>query len=366
MISRNSILPLLFAAFIMLVWPGSPAQAGRSDQFIAGYATALVERDFPGSDIAIRVESGTVWIKAQELDCGASERLRVTLLAVPGVREVRTANLHPVAALARPAPQALSEPDILPSGTIFPALLADPRWPHFSASYQYYINKAAGVRHTGSATFGETFSLLRSRVMEEGEVELGIQAGVFSIFDMDTPSTDLINSDFRVAIPMTYRHGDNTALFRIFHQSSHLGDEYILRGIDEDERVNLSYESLHLLLAREFQQGIRLYGGGGYIFRKDPSDLDPWSLQTGLEFRSPSTLWRGKVRPLAAVDLQMAQESGWNVDVSARAGIQLENPDLIGRKLQLLLEYYNGHSPNGQFFDKSIHYLGLGVHVHLY
>jgi hypothetical protein len=366
MAARTLLLPLLLAAFLLLVPPGSPAQAARSDQFIEGYATALVERDFPGADIAIRVEAGTVWIKAPGIDGGESERLRERLLAVPGVREVRTSPIHPVSAFARPAAKTLSEPDILPSGTIFPALLADPRWPHFSASYQYYINKAAGVRHAGSATFGETFSLLRSRVMEEGEIELGIQAGVFSIFDMDTPSTDLINSDFRVAIPVTYRHGDTTALFRIFHQSSHLGDEYILRGIDEEERVNLSYESLHLLLARELPHGVRLYGGGGYIFRKDPSDLDPWSLQTGLEFRSPSTLWRGKVRPLAALDLQMAQESGWNVDVSARAGIQLENPDLIGRKLQLLLEYYNGRSPNGQFFDERIHYLGFGVHVHLY
>jgi hypothetical protein len=34
------------------------------------------------------------------------------------------------------------------------------------------------------------------------------------------------------------------------------------------------------------------------------------------------------------------------------------------RKIQLLLEYYNGHSPNGQFFDRKIEYIGTGIHLH--
>jgi hypothetical protein len=364
-----SLAPLL----LWLLFPASPAPASAaahrsppSDQFITGYASAVLERDFPGKPITFTIDQGVVTVHWTGLEGSERERLVDTLSRIPGVSEIRLAedgagDGH----TPPPKPNTLKEPDILPRGTLFPALLADPRWPHFSASYQYYSGRGSDLKHVGSATFGETFSLIRYRLPDNREIDLGIQAGVFSIFDMDTTSTDLINSDFRVAIPLSYRHEEFSALFRVFHQSSHLGDEFILRGLEE-ERVNLSYESLHLLLSREFDPGYRVYAGGGFIFRKEPSDLEPWSLQGGLEYRSPVTWWNGKVRPLAALDLQIAQESDWDIDVSIRTGVQFENPDLLARKLQLLLEYYHGHSPNGQFFDRTIHYIGLGVHVHLY
>jgi Protein of unknown function (DUF1207) len=34
------------------------------------------------------------------------------------------------------------------------------------------------------------------------------------------------------------------------------------------------------------------------------------------------------------------------------------------RSMQLLLEYFNGRSFNGQFYRRKIDYLGLGVHFH--
>jgi hypothetical protein len=30
----------------------------------------------------------------------------------------------------------------------------------------------------------------------------------------------------------------------------------------------------------------------------------------------------------------------------------------------VLLEYFNGNSPNGQFFDRTIEYFGPGVHFY--
>jgi hypothetical protein len=90
--------------------------------------------------------------------------------------------------------------------------------------------------------------------------------------------------------------------------------------------------------------------------------LDPWSIQSGLAFRSPR-LWRqGALRPVAGMDIQQREESDWDTDVSARAGIQFENPDFLSRKVQLLFEYYNGKSPNGQFYERNIEYFGLGLH----
>ncbi len=71
------------------------------------------------------------------------------------------------------------------------------------------------------------------------------------------------------------RAGKFSAFARIYHQSSHLGDEFLLRTRTNLERINLSYEGDDLRLSYELPYGIRVYGGGGGIFHKEPSSLKP-------------------------------------------------------------------------------------------
>jgi len=252
-------------------------------------------------------------------------------------------------------------PVFLPEKPLFQPLLADPRWPHFSASYQRYLDNDQ-LKNVVATSFGESFGIYRFGGPWNSTMEFGVQAGVFSIFDLDSQSFDLINADYLVGFPIALKKGNFTNMFRIFHQSSHLGDEYLLRG-EADKRINLSYESVDNLFSYYLPAGFRIYAGGGYLFRKDPSDLDPWSTQAGLEFRSPKTWLGGALRPVAGVDVQNRQETDWDTDVSARTGVQFENPDFLSRKLLLLLEYYSGKSPNGQFYENSIEFIGIGVHL---
>ena len=250
---------------------------------------------------------------------------------------------------------------LLPGGQLFRPFIADPRWPHFAAAYQYYLNES-GITHVGAVSFGETFTLYRER-LGRGWWEFGVQAGVFAVFDVAADSKDLINADYVVGLLGGYRYGEFSALGRLFHQSSHVGDEFLLERRVRN-RVNLSYESVDLRLSYDFfRDAFRLYGGGGYLFDQEPASLKPWSLQWGAEFRSP---WPGPEsvwRPIAAVDFQNREENNWHVDISARAGVQFEGV-LVSRNLQLLLEYFRGHSPNGQFYKQKIDYLGLGMHFH--
>lgn len=37
---------------------------------------------------------------------------------------------------------------------------------------------------------------------------------------------------------------------------------------------------------------------------------------------------------------------------------------VLDRNLQILVEYFNGHSPSGQFYRDKIEYIGLGAHFH--
>jgi uncharacterized protein DUF1207 len=134
-------------------------------------------------------------------------------------------------------------------------------------------------------SFSETIPLFRGNAVRDSQWEAGIQAGVFSVFELDAPSKDLINSDYFAALYGVWRRGPFSALGRVFHQSSHLGDEFLLRT--RVNRVNLSYEGLDLKLSYDLPYGFRIYGGGGWLFDQDPSDLKPWTTQGGVEFRSP-------------------------------------------------------------------------------
>jgi hypothetical protein len=343
--------------------------ATAEDAYIAGYAAAVMEREFNLKDAKVDVRDGKVTVVAEEVPGVDRDRLLNALRRIRGVVAVEvlkpgeTAAAAPLAGQQERATQAeIERPSsvFLPKDKLFKPLLADPRWPHFSVSYQYYRDDPE-LKDVGSTSFGETFPIFRSD-LGPGQWEFGFQAAVFAIFDLDAASKDLINADYWVGIPVTYRVGGFSLLTRVFHQSSHLGDEFLLRS--RINRINLSYESVDVKVSQEITRWLRIYAGGGYLFDQDPSDLKPWSSQGGAELESPLAFLGDHVRPIAGVDVQHREETDWDTDVSARGGLQLETAALKATKLQILGEYYNGHSPNGQFFERTIEFYGVGAHVH--
>ena len=358
----------LTIAFAVLVAIGLTAPGGvaaQTDAWLEGYAAAVLEREFRLTAPSLTVRNGVIQLNAGDLGTLERDRIVSALTAIRGVVRVDLVEAGapppPLAVGPTGPPQVLSEwqTGLLPGGTLFKPLIADPRWPHFSAAYQRYINNDQ-LKDVGAVSFGETFTLFRDKL---GPVwwEVGIQAGVFSVFDIDAESKDLVNADYLAGIPLSARYDDWSAMLRLYHQSSHLGDEFLLRT--RTERINLSYEAVDLRFSYEIGDVLRLYGGGGFLFHQDPSDIEPWSVQYGLELTSPWPARDAGWRPIAAVDLQNRQENKWALDASVRAGIQIDGL-LLTRNLQLLLEYFNGHSPNGQFYRNKVEYFGIGTHFH--
>ena len=365
-------VPLLVATVWWLGFVSVAAAApAPDDPYVAGYAGAVLEREFKVSRRAVSVDNGVLTLDASQLAGADRARILTTLAALPGVTRVEVReSAAPAAAAAPPAAggadptvaaQATLPTGLLPVGHLFQPLLADPRWPHFSAAYRYYL-RDPDLKHVGAVSFGETIPIFRGNAPGESQWEAGIQAGVFAVFQMDQPSKDLLNADYFAALYGAWRQGPFSTLGRLFHQSSHLGDEFLLRT--RTERVNLTYESVDLKLSYDLPWGFRAYAGGGYLFDQEPADLQPWSVQGGVEFRSPWTVASGHIRPVVALDLQSREQNGWNVDVSLRGGVQFENVRVLDRNLQLLVEYFHGNSPDGQFFKRRVEYLGLGAHFH--
>jgi hypothetical protein len=340
---------LALALLAAVLAPAPAAGAGPpSDVWLEGYAAAILKSRFNLAAPSLRAIRGVITVSAADLGGVDQEQVRAALGEIPGATRVEIA--------AGPPPRG----EWLPGGTLFRPLLADPRWPHFAASYQRYLGDSQ-LQDVGAVSFGETFTLWRQRLGPETAWEFGIQAGVFALFDLNAESRDLVNADYFVAVPVSFRHGGFSSMLRIFHQSSHLGDEFLLRT--NTERINLSLEGLDLKLSYEFGDVVRLYGGGGNVFSPKPSTIEPWSVQYGLEVISPWPSRDRGWRPIFAADLQHREENAWSLDLSLRTGIQIDGV-LASRSLQILLEYFRGHSPNGQFYKDKIEYIGLGAHFH--
>ncbi|MEQ1557742.1 MAG: DUF1207 domain-containing protein [Methyloglobulus sp.] len=372
------IINFVFA--IIMLQCGFVYAASNDDIFIAGYAAAVVKQNFKINMPGLTVKNGVVFIPPDNLQVDQQAKAVQLLSEVPGVNSVKFA-----AASAYQSDPILTQPlevapdeavttnqsvvlpvGFLPKGHLFKPLLADPRWAHFSASYRNYQTTNFDGRDIASVSFGETIPFYRANIENSTiQWESGIQGGVFSDFNLGASSADLLNSDFIASIYTSFRTGQFSGFGRIYHQSSHLGDEFLIRQSNTKfERVNLSYEGVDLRLSYELPYGVRIYGGGGGLFHKEPSNLKPWSTQYGVEFRSPWYFEFASMRPIIAADFKNFEENNWNTDISARAGVEFNNLSVLDRKLQILVEYFNGYTPSGQFYKNKVEYIGLGAHFH--
>jgi hypothetical protein len=343
---------------------GGPAQA--SDDFIAGYAAAILEHEFGVTGASVETKDGVVTVTAHTL--GSLDRVKITsaLQQIPGVVKADIREVSDVSAEAGTNGIITTIPEArarwLPRTLLFSPLHADPRWPQFGAAFRHFHH---GLNLSGvfAANFGETFSIYRNTSWFGGEWEFGIQAGVFSIFDISSASIDLVNADYRVGFLSSYRNGRLATFVRIQHQSSHLGDEFLLSN-PQATRLNLSYEEVDAKVSYEVFSWLRLYGGAGFIVHRQPEDLGRGTTQWGIELTSAKTFWGGRIRPVAYADFQSNERTNWKIGTSLRAGVQFENARIGDRQIQLLGEYYDGPSPDGQFYGQRVGWYGIGVHLY--
>jgi len=252
----------------------------------------------------------------------------------------------------------------LPQGKIFCPLAADPKEERSFATYlrgdfATIADPEPGTRtNIGAVGLGDSFAIFRySRAGSGDGVQLDLAGAVFSQFNLDAPSFDLINADYLVGLPLTFRTSGFTARLRVYHQSSHLGDEFILNR--NPERINLSFESLELILSQEVG-ALRVYGGGETFFRREPGDLAIRLVHAGAELR-PIVL--SSLRLVAAADVKVVDDDTWSRAWSARAGLEIAripHPGHPPRVISLIGEFHDGAAPYGQFYRENVRYVGAG------
>ena len=249
-----------------------------------------------------------------------------------------------------------------PKDDVFRPLTADPKEPRFLATYQRVrFRDAHDSINAGFVGFGENFGIWGKR-QEKGcdGWQIGVLGAVFSQFNLDGPSTDLINSDFLLGFPLTWRSGILSGRVRAFHQSSHLGDEFILNR-PGFQRINLSFEEIDTLLSVDLRR-LRLYGGGGYIVHREP-ELKRGKAQWGLELRSSKgvAFITGTPILIAAADFKSFEQQGWNVNSNVVGGLEWYAPRAT-RRFRIFVNWYYGYNPYGQFLTQKIQTIGAGFY----
>ncbi len=264
---------------------------------------------------------------------------------------------------------------LLPDQDIFRPILADQREARFYADYRRVhfrfsnsdlLAEGKGQDiNAGMVAFGGEFGIwgLRQQRGCDG-LQVSLFGVVFAQFNLDTRSMDLLNADYLVGPMLTYRSGRWSGRLRFYHQSSHLGDEFLLNyGLAHGvQRQNLSFEILDLVVSVE-DSWWRLYAGGGIVALSDkqPDLAGNGMALWGVELRSPKAFsWPGNstLRPVFGASFASVQPTNWSINGSLEAGVEWAAPR-ASHRIRALLVAQRGAMPFSQFFSEKTENIGL-------
>ena len=262
---------------------------------------------------------------------------------------------------------------LLPDTDVFRPILADPGEPRFYGDYRRVHFRAPSLLTEGNGNdidagmvgAGGEFGLwgLRQPSGCDG-LQVSLFGAVFAQFNLSISSWDLLNADYLVGPVLTYRHGPWTGRLRAYHQSSHLGDQFLLNyGLANGaHRPNLGFEAIDLLVSFEGKWW-RLYGGGGLVlFSNNDPDLTstPAFVEYGFELRG--TAWirlrNSILRPVFGASFSNFQTTDWTLNVSLGGGLEWASPNATHR-IRALVVAQRGALPFGQFFFQKTQNVGF-------
>ncbi|SPN73614.1 Protein of unknown function (DUF1207) [Chlamydia serpentis] len=347
-----------------------------NDCYLTGYVQSLLDMHFLDSRAQVVIEKDRAYLFSLPVDSSLSEVIVSFVRDLPFIssveiceRSYRDCVMRPsVDHPSLPKEKSLGTPIFcgkegvwLPQNTIlFSPLIADPRQVTNSAGIRFN-EKVVGNR-VGATVFGGDFVFLRLFDISRFHVDcdFGIQGGVFSVFDLDHPESCMVNSDFFVAGLWSGALDKWSFRIRLWHLSSHLGDEFILTH-PNFPRFNLSDEGVDFFISLRYTPQIRLYVGCGYIVSRDLSFPErPFYCEWGAELR-PFGLREGNLhaQPIFAMHFRCWEEQKFGLDQSYVLGMEWAKFQEIGRKIRAVLEYHQGFSKEGQFVREPCNYYGF-------
>ena len=211
-----------------------------------------------------------------------------------------------------------------------------------------------GQEPEAEVAVGENFPVIALR-RGERPVTLGFGTQVYGRFSLGDRKSALISNDWVVGLNTTAALGRWMVTGEIYHESSHLGDEYSDR-----------FSAMRLDWTREVAAAWVTYGAGpvrvtgnlSYVLIDELDLKRPGAaLAADYEGRAFGRFLGGPVRPVAGIFFQGEAATDWRISTSAKLGIALSRSG-GRREIGLAVIAHDGLSTQRQFFRRESRYIG--------
>lgn len=212
-------------------------------------------------------------------------------------------------------------------------------------------------------SFGFQKSVFDWTISNKRAIDIGIEGGAITQFEWTISDgylqTDYISTDFIIGMPVVYKTENLLLRLRIYHLSSHMGDDYIFRdSISSYNRNNNTYEQLDLTATYLFNSFRFIFGIGTVLTSSAPRK--PLVLTYGLEYLLPLNK-KETLSYYAGLYASSKQEYNYNTGINIGMGIKIGGHDRRGAKL--LFTYFNGPLPYSVYSGRLIQWLGAAVYI---
>lgn len=217
-----------------------------------------------------------------------------------------------------------------------------------------YSNVALGFQKALFAIHGNSLSF---------EGSLGVATfSQFDLFRKDDGSylAGLLNNDYTLNGDLSMIKKNNILRLRLFHVSSHLGDDYMLRNNDtlpNDKSVNYEQADLTYIINKGENY---FYAGVGGIYTK-------YAFRKRLSFQTGGLINIAEMRSsdiFTSVNAKLLAENDFIPDIRCAFGVSLnrQSESLI----RIWAEYYTGKLPYSTLKYGRISWLGLALQLNLF
>lgn len=216
-----------------------------------------------------------------------------------------------------------------------------------------------GEEAEAEVALGENFPVVALR-RGPNPITLGLGSQVYARFSLHDKKSALISNDWVVGLNGTAALGRWTLTLEMYHESSHLGDEYEDRF--DAKRVDWTREVVGAWIS--YRTGPWRFTGSGSYAVRDELRLSRSGASMGVDFRPARPEGAGGVRPVAGIYLDASGATSWRMSGSLKAGVAL--PASPGsREIGLAIIAHDGLSTQRQFFRQESRYVGLEIRFDL-
>jgi len=254
--------------------------------------------------------------------------------------------------------------DFFPQQNLWKTLSLDPI---AGQSFVQMLNAWEGSKPTDYINAGFSFGFQKSiiiwNISENNKIDIGMEGGAITQFEWSMKDgylqTDYMSTDFIIGMPVVWQMKNLQLRFRLYHLSSHMGDDYIFRdSITSYYRNNNTYEQLDLTAAYLYENFRFILGVGTVLSSSAPRKplVFNWGLDYLITLNKKETL-----NYYAGFYANSKQDNNYIPAINLGLGLKIGSYDRRGAKL--LITYFNGPLPYSVFSGEMVQWLGIAVYI---